>query len=133
MAVLQKDGPVYVVGESLGTGVAAYIAGTHSNSVAALLLIAPYHNLGDVAQGHMPIFPAKYMLRDKFPSAEYLRNYHGSLAVLLAGEDTVVPNRFGRRLFDAYAGPKKLWEIPKAGHNDLPYVPVEWWKELVAF
>ncbi len=104
MTLLEKDGPIYLVGESLGTGVAAYLAGTHPKNVAAVLLIAPYHNLGDVAQSHMQIFPARYMLLDKFPSAEYLQKYHGPLAVLLAGQDEVVPN-----------------------------VPAAWWKELVAF
>ena len=133
MALLQKEGSVYLIGESLGTGVAAYLAGTYPTNVAALLLIAPYHNLGDVAQSHMPIFPARYMLLDKFPSAKYLRNYHGRLAVLLAGQDEVVPNKFGKRLFEAYGGPKKVWEIPRAGHNDLPNVPAAWWKELLAF
>ena len=55
------------------------------------------------------------------------------VAVLLAGLDVVVPNRFGRRLYEAYAGPKKLWEIPTASHNDLCDRPAEWWKELFAF
>jgi pimeloyl-ACP methyl ester carboxylesterase len=133
MALLEKKGSVYLVGESLGTGVAAYLAGTHSNSVAGVLLIAPYHNLGDVAQNHMPIFPARLMILDRFPSASYLQTFHGPVAVLLAGRDTVVPNKFGRKLFDAYSGPKKVWEIPLATHNDLPNVPVDWWKELIAF
>jgi len=133
MGLLEKEGSVYLIGESLGTGVAAYLAGAHPTNVAALLLIAPYHNLGDVAQSHMPIFPARYMLLDKFPSAEYLRNYHGRLAILLAGQDEVVPNRFGKKLFEGYGGPKKVWEIPRAGHNDLPNVPAAWWKELLAF
>jgi fermentation-respiration switch protein FrsA (DUF1100 family) len=131
--LLEKDGPVCVIGESLGTGVAAHIAGTHPKSVAALLLVAPYHNLADVAQAHMPILPAKYLLLDKFRSAEYLRNYHGPLAVLLAGNDTTVPKKFGQQLFDAYAGPKKVWEIQGADHNDLPHAAISWWKELLTF
>src|SRR5262249_6104079 len=85
LRLLEKDGPVHVVGESLGTGVAAHLAGAYPKTVSALLLIAPYHNLADVAQSHMPILPAKYMLLDRFASAEYLRNYHGPLAILLAG------------------------------------------------
>ena len=133
IALLEKSGPVYVLGESLGTGVAAHVAGTHPQSVAGLLLVAPYHNLGDVAQHQMRLFPAKWMLRDKFSSAQYLRNFHGPVAVLLGDADTVVPKRFGRQLFDSYAGPKKVWEIPSAGHNDLPNQPVEWWKELLRF
>jgi uncharacterized protein len=131
--LLEKDGSIRVIGESLGTGVAAYIAGTYPKAVTALLLVAPYHNLGDVAQAHMRILPAKYMLLDKFNSAEYLRNYHGPLAVLLAGQDNTVPKRFGQKLFDAYAGPKKVWELEGADHNDLPHAPISWWKELLAF
>jgi fermentation-respiration switch protein FrsA (DUF1100 family) len=131
--LLEKDGPVCVIGESLGTGVAAHIAGTHPKSVSAVLLVAPYHNLGDVAQAHMPILPAKFLLLDKFNSAEYLRNYHGPLAVLLAGQDMTVPKRFGQQLFDAYAGPKKVWELRDADHNDLPHAPITWWKELLSF
>jgi pimeloyl-ACP methyl ester carboxylesterase len=133
MSLLEKDGPVLLIGESLGTGVAAYLAGTHNQTVAGVLLIAPYHNLGDVAQSHLRIFPARLLLRDKFTSANYLRGYHGPLAVLLGGQDTTVPFRFGQKLFDAYAGPKKLWEIPAASHNDLPNQPDSYWRELFAF
>ena len=133
MAALEKDGPFYVIGESLGTGLAAYLAGAHPKVIAALLLVAPYNDLGDVAQAHMPLFPAKWMLRDRFESSRYLREYHGPVAVLLAGRDEVVPNRFGRKLYDEYSGPKKVWEVARATHNDLPAQPQEWWRELIVF
>ena len=133
IGALSKGGPIYLLGESLGTGVAAYIAGAHPNDVAALLLISPFHNLGDVAQFHMPIFPAKWMLWDQFPSAERLQNYHGRLAVLLDGKDTVVPDRFGRKLFEGFNGPKRLWNVPNGAHTTLPDQPERWWKEVLAF
>jgi pimeloyl-ACP methyl ester carboxylesterase len=133
LALLGKEAPVYLVGESLGTGVAAYLAGTHPEAVAGVLLVAPYHNMTDVAQHHMPIFPVSWLLRDKFPSGTYLSNYHGPVGMLLAGQDVVIPNRFGRQLYESYAGPKKLWENPQAGHNDLPDEPAEWWRELFSF
>jgi pimeloyl-ACP methyl ester carboxylesterase len=129
----QSSGPIFIVGESLGTGVASYLAGKYPNKIAGILLFAPYHNLTDVAQHHIRILPAKWLLPDKFTSAEYLRNYHGPLAIVVGGRDTVVPARFGRRLFESYSGPKRLWEIPTAQHNDLPTEPVEWWRELVTF
>ena len=101
--------------------------------MAAVLLIAPFDNLGDVAQYHMPIFPAKWMLWDQFPSAERLRNYHGRLAVLLDGQDTVVPNRFGKKLFESFTGPKRIWNVPNGAHTALPDQPEAWWTEVVAF
>jgi uncharacterized protein len=133
IALLEKDGPVFLIGESLGTGVAAYLAGTHPKAVSGVLLVAPYHNLTEVAQHHMRIFPVSWLLLDRFPSAKYLREYHGPAGMILAGRDEVIPNRFGRHLYDDYAGPKKLWVIPDAYHNDLPYQSAEWWEELVSF
>jgi pimeloyl-ACP methyl ester carboxylesterase len=131
--LLSNAGPFHLIGESLGTGVAAYIAGAYPKDVAAVLLIAPFHSLGDVAQYHMPIFPAKWMLWDRFLSAEKLQSYHGPLAVILDGLDTVVPDRFGRQLFESYNGPKRLWEVPKGAHTALPDPPAAWAKELLAF
>ncbi|HEX4646062.1 MAG TPA: alpha/beta fold hydrolase [Verrucomicrobiae bacterium] len=131
--LLKKDGQVYLIGESLGTGVAAYLAGTHPAMISGVLLIAPYDNMVDVAQFHMPIFPVRLLLRDRFPSSGYLKNYNGPVGVLLAGQDVVVPSRFGRKLYDNYSGPKKLWEMPHAGHNDLSMQSAAWWKELGDF
>ncbi|MDB6017835.1 MAG: hypothetical protein JWR19_2324 [Pedosphaera sp.] len=132
MTLLEKDGPVYLIGESLGTGVAAYLAGTHPQTIAAVLLVAPFHNMTDVAQQHMPIFPVRWLLKDKFTSASYLQNYHGPVAVVLAELDQVIPNHFGRELFDAYAGPKKVWMVPHGMHGSLPGEP-GWWETLVGF
>src|SRR5579872_2925018 len=76
MNLLEKQGDVYVLGESLGTGVAAYLAGGHPQTVRGMLLLAPYHDLTEVAQSHVLIFPVRWMLRDKFPSATWLQKYH---------------------------------------------------------
>jgi hypothetical protein len=133
IGLLKPDGPVYIMGESIGTGVAAYLAGTRSEVVRGLLLIAPYNRLVPVAQAHMRIFPAWLFLLDRFPSEDYLESYHGPVAMLFAGNDRIVPNRFGHRLYDGYRGPKKFWEIPGAGHNDLLQQPADWWRGLVDF
>ena len=75
----------------------------------------------------------RWLLRERFPAEDYLRDYHGPLAVLVAGRDTVVPEKFGRRLYDGYAGPKRLWEFPNANHDSLMVQPPEVWKQIVAF
>jgi pimeloyl-ACP methyl ester carboxylesterase len=113
--------------------VAAYLAGTFPEMVRGMLLISPYNNLAAVAHSKFPIFPVGWCLRDRFTSDTYLNNYHGPIAMLFAGQDVIVPNVLGHKLYDGYAGPKKFWEVPEAGHNDLLDEPQERWEELVAF
>jgi hypothetical protein len=132
--LLTNSGPVYIIGESLGTGVAAYLASSFPESVAGLLLFCPYNNLTDVAKYHTSsLVPVNLLLRDRFPSDQWLQNYRGPVAVLVAKEDRIVPARFGRRLYDGYNGPKKLWEIPGAGHDDVFIRPQNWWGEVFDF
>ncbi len=133
LELLKKKGNVYVMGESLGTGVACHLAGANPESVAGVLLIAPYNRLTGVAQQHMPIFPVGLLLWDRYPAEDYLKNYHGPVAMLFAGSDVVVPNKFGHALYDGYNGPKIFTEVPGAGHNDLMDEPDEYWRSLVKF
>lgn len=130
---LAPNQPVYLLGESLGSGVAAYLAGQHPDRVAGVLLIAPFDNLTALAQHHMPLFPVKWLLKDRYPSDRRLRAYRGPVGVLLAGQDEVVPARFGRRLYEGYPGPKKLWVTAQARHNEVYDQPPTFWAEVVAF
>ncbi len=131
--LLATNGPVYLVGESLGTGVASYLAGMHPNQVAGVVLLGAYNCLTDVAQAHMPLLPVHLLLVDRFPSEKYLRNYHGPVGVLVAGQDQVVPEKFGRRLYDGYAGPKRLWEFPFGDHGTVMMQPPKVWEQIILF
>lgn len=124
---------LFVVGESLGTGPACYVAGKFDRSVTGLLLVAPYNNMQAVAQSHLPLFPIRWMLKDKYPSDDWLRTYHGPLAVVLAQNDNVVPSRLGQSLFDGYTGPKKRWLEPGASHDDVHHFCATLWKEFLDF
>jgi fermentation-respiration switch protein FrsA (DUF1100 family) len=101
--------------------------------VAGVLLIAPYPQLTAVAQRHYPWLPVRWLLRDTFPSAAYLRGYRGPVAVWLAGRDTVVPHELGRNLYSGYSGPKQLWDYPEAVHNTLTQRQQMDWEQIVEF
>jgi pimeloyl-ACP methyl ester carboxylesterase len=131
--LLNTNSPIYIVGESLGTGIACYLAGAHPQKISGVVLLAPYNRFVDVAQVHMPIFPVWLMLWDRFPSEDYLRKYHGPVAMLVAGQDQVIPEKFGRRLYDAYSGPKRIWEFPQGNHGTVMMQPPEVWKEILEF
>jgi len=133
LETLPTNLPTYLIGESLGTGVAAYLAGKHPNEVDGVVLFAPYDSLVSVGQAHMKILPVSLMLVDRFPSEEHLRTYHGPVAMLTGGHDWVVPEKFGRRLYDSYGGPKRLWEFPEGDHGTVMLQPPETWKQILDF
>lgn len=58
LALMPGDRPKYLVGESIGTGVACHLAGAHPAEVAGLAFFASYRNLVAVAQRRMPFLPA---------------------------------------------------------------------------
>jgi pimeloyl-ACP methyl ester carboxylesterase len=132
-SLLPTNVPTYLVGESLGTGVAAYLAGTHPDRIRGVVLLAPYAKLVDVAQAHFPWFPVRLLLFDRFDSAWYLKNYEGPVVIMTGTADRVVPERFGLCLFVGYDGSKKLWEFPGAGHGDVFGHFDEKWPEIKTF
>ena len=64
---------------------------------------------------------------------DYLRSYHGAVAMLVGGRDNVVPEKFGRRLYDAYNGPKRLWEFPEDNHGNVMFQSPEMWRQIIDF
>ncbi len=130
--VLPTNGPIYLVGESLGSGVVCYLAGANSNRVAGILLLSPFNSVSAVAQERFPLLPARLLLLDHFASETYLQKYHGKVAITVDGRDTIVPEKFGRALYDGYSGPKKIWEYKEGGHIEIENPPV-FWKEVIDF
>lgn len=134
LALHEFTGPLYLCGESIGTGVASGIAASGAVPVKGLLLITPFDSMAKVAQQHYWYFLARWLILDKYDNASKLRNYQGSMAVILAEQDEIVPNRRTLALFNGLPGRKKLWRFENAGHNTLPMGPGRpWWGEVMQF
>ena len=127
------NAPIYLVGQSLGTGVATYLAGEFPEKIAGIILQSPYDRLANVAQAHYPWLPARWIMLDDFRSADYLRPFHGKVGIMIGDQDEVVPAKLGRQLFETYAGPKKLWEYPAAHHVELGESPEKFWSAVIKF
>ena len=131
--LLSTNSPRYVVSESIGAGVACELAKNHPAEIAGLALFVPYDNLAKVAQKQMPILPAYFLLLDRFNPADCLKSYHGPVKMIIAGADEVIGAASSQRLFDGYAGPKKLQVFPGAHHNDVAGQSPAWWRDVFAF
>jgi len=117
-------------GESLGTAVAVKMAS--ERPVAAVVLEAPPSSIAAVAQAHYWYLPARWLVLDRWDSLSRIDDISAPLMLLHGGQDRVVPQRFGRRLFAAADEPKTAIFEPAADHTNLLSFPaVE--RQVLAF
>lgn len=119
---------IVIAGTSLGGAAAVYLASQQSESgnlPAALVTVATFSSMVDVAGSHYPWLPVGAILVDRYPSVQRIASVSCPVIVMHGDNDTLVQQRFGRRLFDA-APQKSVGDIEKrwvnlrnVGHNDL--------------
>ena len=124
--------PIYLLGESLGAGVAAAASDRLQHSgIAGMLLVTPWDRLKSVAAHHYPWLPVGWLLSDRYDSVAHLAAFRGRVAVVLAEADQIVPADFGRLLFDGLAAEKHLWVVPNTDHNDwVERTNAAWWQSV---
>ncbi|EXI67577.1 MAG: acetoin dehydrogenase E2 subunit dihydrolipoyllysine-residue acetyltransferase [Candidatus Accumulibacter adjunctus] len=127
-------GPLLIIGESLGAGVAAAASARQRAAIGGLLLITPWDRLENVASHHYPLLPVKLLLRDRYDSSSHLADLQRPVLVAVAADDRIVPARFGHALYDSLPQPKRLALIEGADHNDWFYrLDENWWRQAIDF
>lgn len=102
------------VGYSLGTGVAVRLAAERRPD--ALVLLAPYSSLPDMAWERLPGLPYRLLMRARFDSLEHIREVDAPLLVVTGAADEVIPNEQSRRVYEAARRPVGHVEVPGANH-----------------
>jgi hypothetical protein len=134
-AFAQYGEPLYLLGESLGCGVAAAVAKKTSTPIAGIILITPWDTLAAVAKSLFPFLPVTMLLTDKYDSIGNLQSFKGNISVVGAERDEILPIRHAHNLFaNLPEGKKRMWVIQGAGHNDWPFhADASLWKEMTDF
>ena len=135
LAFEEYGGPLYILGESLGSGVAAAVAGQTSVKIDGIILITPWDTLESVAKTKFPFLPVRLLLKDNYDSIENLHSFKGKIALVGAQRDEIIPIKHAGNLFSSLPGnAKRMWTIEGAGHNDwYTYTNSSWWKEITGF
>jgi uncharacterized protein len=107
---------VVLWGMSLGTGVAAEMAARGRGS--ALVLVAPYTSILDMATHFVPILPARWLMSDRFETLSKAPRIRVPTLVFHGTKDEVVPYAMGKRVSEAVAG-AKLVSVEGGHHTDL--------------
>ncbi len=97
-------GEIIIMGLSLGTGVATYVAS--SNPVEGLILMAPYNNGTALYNSQLNIFhgPIRLLVRNPFPSEQFALEVTAPTLIFASEDDEVIPYELSVRLVDAFDG-----------------------------
>ncbi len=129
----ESDAPLFLLGESLGTGVVGGIIQSKQIPVQGLLLISPYDRMTEIANYHYRYFLAKWLLLDKYDTLNNLKDYLGNTVIILAEQDQIIPNSSSLNLYQSISGRKKILRF-QTGHNTLPLEPWQtWWQDVMQF
>ncbi|MCK5879614.1 MAG: alpha/beta hydrolase [Holophagae bacterium] len=115
---------VLLFGRSLGSSVAAYVAG--KRGVSKLILVTPFDSLRGVAKAHFRFFPVGLLMRHPFDSLSSAEHVQCRPLVLIAGNDEIIPKENSMNLVHAFKGNCTAIVVKFADHNSIHMFPEYW-------
>lgn len=139
-----EDGPIVLIGTSLGAAVALQAA-AEDQRIAAVVAVATFSDLRTVASERAPFFASTGNIAAALRIAEQRASFQvdavspaaaaakirAPVLVIHGAEDRETPPDHSRRVFAALRSPKRLILVPGAGHNDA--LRPEVWREIEAW
>lgn len=126
---LQQQGypKIVVYGYSFGSAFAAGL--TSLRPADGLILTSPFYSLERLVS-EKPIPFARWLLKDKYPSYQYVNQFTKPLLIIHGKQDMLIPYHHAEQLFErASASDKQLYVVEGQNHHttyfdgaNLPYV-----------
>jgi len=95
---------IILYGESLGTGVAVEVA--QNKNYAGVILESPYTSMVNMGKKHYPLFPVRFLLKDKFESYKKIKKVSVPILVIHGKIDKIVPFAMGKKMYELANEPK---------------------------
>ncbi|MDH2432611.1 alpha/beta hydrolase [Pokkaliibacter sp. MBI-7] len=120
--VAQQHQDIAVIGRSLGSGVATWLAS--QRPVSRLVLVTPYDSIEAVAAGQYPYVPVSWLLRDKYLSWRDAPAITAPTLLLVAANDRLIPPSHSQRLLQAFRpGVAQLTTLADTDHASISTSP----------
>lgn len=118
--LIKQHRSISLLGRSLGSGVATYVAAWRQ--VDKLILVTPYDSIENVAKANYWMFPVSWLLRDKYDSLARVPWISAKTLVLVAENDRVIARQHSNNLIAAFAPPQLASRVIKgAEHNTIDH------------
>ncbi len=121
---------IVLMGRSLGSGVATYVAS--QRPVSKLILVTPFDSVERIAKNQFPILPVGLILKHRFNSLEYAKSITCPALFIIAGGDRTIPNSHSMNLANNWRGEHEVVRIDQADHNDISDYE-EYWQAIEHF
>lgn len=112
-----KGQDIILIGRSLGSGVASYLAS--KKKVDKLILITPYDSILSVAQEKYFYFPIKLLLNHHFDTMNYINKVDCDIFVIEVKNDITVPNNHTKKLLEFIQTPPKHIVLDGVTHGNV--------------
>lgn len=120
----------YLYGESLGTGVATYIA-AKDNTISKLFLQSPYTSISDIGQDSYPVIPVKLLLNNHFEMKEIAPLVKAKVTMFYGGKDLVIPNKISLEEYSRFTSEKNKYYYPNQPHA-MRYQNKMFWSDFIS-
>lgn len=111
---------VYIVGRSLGSGVACYVASKEKG--VKLCLVTPYDSILSLAKRNYPFLWVDLLLKHSFRSDLWVNEIEKQITVIAALNDRIIPMEHTEKLIENMNKKPISHKIKDADHNNLIYL-----------
>ena len=126
-----KASDIVIFGESLGGGVATWLAAQHVPR--ALILASTFTSIPDLGVEVYPWIPVRRLSRIHYDNLANVERIRVPVLIAHSPNDEIIPYAHGRRLHAAAHEPKAFLEL-SGGHNEgFVFAQKEWVKAVQVF
>jgi pimeloyl-ACP methyl ester carboxylesterase len=111
-----KEQDLIVLGYSIGTGPAAFLAS--KNNPKRLILQAPYYSLTDMMKQNFGFIPT-FILKYKFDTHEYLKHCKMPVTIFHGNRDEVIQYSSSLKLKETFKSGDTIITLEGQGHNGM--------------
>ncbi len=113
---------IIIYGKSIGTGIAAQLAGIRD--CKRLILESPYYSATALAQHYFRMFPVRLLMHFKIPTYEFFPEIKAPITIFHGTDDGTIPYNQAEELKSLMKHGDELISIEGGHHNDLNDFPL---------